>query len=235
MAPLPAKWDASISKLEAKTIMKWDEKKGPLKDQEDILKKVKRTLKNLYPILEQKIVGKHFIPEFRPKNMPVFGIPGPDGQPCFIRLYLAVDCAVQVWEDPDNPNALGGWGLYDLKTTATTDYLDKTLPQLVFYDLAFHAMTGKRPVEHELWAPLVNPSIRSVNVTDEHRKMVTNWIVSYCHGVWAGEDSLTKDDSNCYTCPTKNACPKMTLPITKDEQGLSRFYFGDPSGGKLHG
>lgn len=232
--PLPEIWDRSVNKLEKNTIMKW-KTVNPTDDQKQILSNVNKTLKNLYPILQDNVIGKRAVPELRPKEMPVIGIPGPDGETCYIRLFLAVDCAVQIEEDPDNPMGVGKWGLYDLKTTSTVEYLEKTLPQLVFYDIAFHALTGHRPVDHALWAPLVNEPVRRINVTDEHRMMLMDWIVSYCHGVWAGKDDFTKDDSNCYTCSTKTACPKVTLPMTKDEQGLDVIHFGDLSGGKLHG
>lgn len=225
LAPLPMMWEKSTQNLEKNTIMKWNGT-DPREDQKKLLSQSKKALKNLHPILEENLIGRRFIPEFRPKEMPVIGIPGPTGETVYIRLFLAVDCAVQIWEDPNNPDALGEWGLYDLKTSPTVEYLEKTLPQLVFYDLAFRAMTGKNAADHALWAPLVNPPVKQVNVTDDHRKMVMNWIINYCHGVWAGESDLTKEESNCYNCSTKNACPKNVIPITKDEQGISRVYFG---------
>lgn len=242
---VPELWDKSRTRppeddpradgyLEKNSILKWNGT-DPAEDQKNILENINKSLTNLHPILESKLIGRRFIPEFRPKEMPVIGIPGPSGETCYIRLFLAVDCAVQLSEDPTNPDGLGEWGLYDLKTTSTVEYLEKTLPQLVFYDIAFHALTGKRPIEHALWTPLVNPTIRSIHVTDEHRRMVLNWIISYCHGVWAGKDGFTNDETNCYTCPTRAACPKITPPTTKNDQGLSVVHFGDSSGRKLHG
>ena len=235
MAPLEETWNKAINNAEKNTVFKWTDGMTPEADQKRILNSVIDTLGKLTPIIQQKIVGHRFIPEFRPKNMPVIGIPGPSGETCYISLFLAVDCAVQLEEDQGNPEGLGKWGLYDLKTTSTVEYLNKTLPQLVFYDIAFKALTGQNPVDHALWAPLVNPAIRPITVTDEHRRMLMNWIISYCHGVWAGQANFTNDETNCYTCPTKKACPKITNPISKDEQGISRVYFGDNSGGMLHG
>ena len=233
LKPLPKHWAKAMEEPEEGRIYKWAEG-DPVADQRRILKSATQALENLYPTLQEYLLGRRFVPEFRPKKMPVFGIPGPDGEPCYIRLYLAVDCAVQLKEDPDNLDGMGEWGLYDLKTTAQAEYLNQTLPQLVFYDLGFQALTGKRPVEHALWAPLQSPVVRKVHVTDEHRAQVTNWIVSYCHSVWAGEDDFTDKESNCFTCPTKSACPKMVTPLTKDEQGISRVYFGKKEG-MLHG
>lgn len=234
MDPLPEIWDNSVQKPEKNTVMQWLGA-DPVEDQKRILNNVHTTLRNLHPILTDSLMGRRFIPEMRPKfeEMPVIGIPGPDGETCYIRLFLAVDCAVQL-EEGDSSSRLGKWGLYDLKTTSTKDYISKTLPQLVFYDLAFHAMSGSHPVDHALWTPLLDPSVQRVHVTDEHRRQMLSWIISYCHGVWAGKDGFTTDEKNCYTCPTKTACPKIVTPITKDEQGISRAYFGQPNGGKLH-
>lgn len=224
MEPLPRMWDRSVQNLEKNTIMKWSGA-DPIEDQRKLLNQTRTALENLHPILEDKLIGRRFVPEFRPAEMPIIGIPGPDGQTAYIRLFLAVDCAVQI-EEGETPSALGEWGLYDLKTTSTVDYLEKTLPQLVFYDLGFRALTGKSPKEHALWAPLVNPPVKVVDVTDDHRKMVMNWIINYCHGVWAGESALTEDESNCYTCSTKKACPKNLIPLKKDEQGINMVVFG---------
>lgn len=230
MAPLPAMWDKAISTPERNTIFKWDAK-DPVGDQQKLLLKAQDALEKLHPILEKNLLGRRFIPEFRPKEMPIIGIPGPYGETAYIRLFLAVDCAVQVEEDPaGDPHGLGKWGLYDLKTTSSVEYINKTLPQLVFYDIAFQALTRTQPVDHGLWAPLLpNPEIKA-EVNDSHRVMVQNWIISYCNSVWAGEADFTKDETNCYTCPTRSACPKVITPLTKDEQGISRVYFGDREG-----
>lgn len=235
MTPLPAVWDNATKNLEKNTIMKWNG--DPNEDQKKIINNIQLTMKNLHPILEKYLIGRRFIPEMRPTfdNMPVIGIPGPDGETCYIRLFLAVDCAVQLEEDPNNPKGVGKWGIYDLKTTSTKEYINKSLPQLVFYDLAFRALTGYQPVDHALWAPLLKPAVQQIHVTDAHRQQMYSWITAYCHGVWAGKDGFTNDPSNCYTCPTKAACPKIVGPISKDEQGISRVYFGLNDGGKLHG
>lgn len=230
LAPLPGVWEKAIQSPEKNTVFKWDPK-DPVADQKKILLKATESLEKLHPILERNLLGRRYIPEFRPKEMPIIGIPGPYGETAYIRLFLAVDCAVQVEEGSSGDSStLGKWGLYDLKTTSSVEYINKTLPQLVFYDIAFQALTRARPVEHGLWAPLLdNPEIKA-EVTDAHRDMVLNWIISYCHSVWAGEADFTKDETNCYTCPTRSACPKVLTPLTKDEQGISRVYFGHPEG-----
>lgn len=237
MAPLPAMWDDAINNPEKNRIYQWVGP-DPVADQKNIINNAELALRNLHPIITGKMLGKRYIPEFRPEKMPVIGIPSLEDPEdiVYIRLFLAVDMAIQLEEDKNDPMGMGEWGLYDLKTTQTADYIDKTLPQLVFYDLAFNASTGKYAKEHALWTPLQDPKVKEVVIKDEHRMQVMDMIVSYCHGVWSWEDDFTDDEKNCYTCPTKAACPKVTQPITKDEQGISRIHFGYDSGsGKLHG
>ena len=219
-------WDDSVTNPEKGRFIEW---KGPdiLSDQKNLFRNVTRSLKNLHPILEDRVVGHRVLPEFRPRIHPVVGIPGLDGETSFIRLFLAVDILLQEYEDPVDPKGFGEWSIIDLKTTASDQYLSKTLPQLVFYDIAFHALTGKRPIGHELWAPLVNDSIRSVVVTDEHRRQMMSWIISFCHGVWSGEDAITTNTDNCFGCPTYDACPKRVRPTGKDEKGRYRISFLD--------
>lgn len=230
--PLESKWYEIVNNPEKNTVYKWQ---GDIvTDQRRILKKAEKALDNLYPIVMDKLMGKRYIPEFRPSEMPPVGVPGPDGETYFIRLFLAVDMAVQVEEDKDDPdNGIGKWGLYDLKTTEQDNYLKKTLPQLVFYDIAFQALTGSQPVEHALWAPLTKDPIKVVEVDDSHRRQVMDWIISYCHSVWAGEDEMTTDDTACYMCPTKAACPKFVKPLKKDEQGIFKVAFGSSDEGML--
>ena len=225
LAPLPDVWEKSITKLQKGTVMTW-KTADPREDQKALLTKAKTALEKLHPILEDNLFVRRYIPEMRPSEMPIIGIPGPDGEDCFIRLFLAVDMAVQL-EEGETPTSLGEWGLYDLKTTESEEYLNKTLPQLAFYDIAWENLTGKRPVDWALWAPLAKEPIRQANVTEEARMKVLNWITSYCHSVWRSEEDLASDDKECYNCPTKNACPKNLNPWSKADQGLSMSFFGD--------
>lgn len=226
LAPLQSKWEEEIKP--DNRVLKWSGP-DPREDQKKILNKAVKALEELEPILQDNILGRRFIPEFRPSEMPVVGIPGPDGETEYIRLFLAVDIAVQLEEgDPDDPYDIGKWGLYDLKTTESEEYLTTTLPQLVFYDIGFHALTGTYAVDHALWAPLVTGTpIRTLKVGNEDRRDILTNIIGYCHGVWAGDDSFTDNpEKECYSCITRSACPRIVQPMSRDEQGIRRITFG---------
>lgn len=214
---LPSVWD-SCMKPEDGRILKWDDK-NPLEDQKKILRKTKKCVTNLHPILESLVVGHRTIPEFRPSTMPAFGIVTPEGKVGYIRLFLAIDLAVQRVEDDPG---IGEWSIWDLKATDNPDYVNKTLWQLVFYDVAFQALTGKHATQHGLITPLLKTPKQEIHITQEHRDTMSNWIVSYCHSVWRGDDALTSDPSNCFNCPTAKACPKniQVHPLTRDQQGI---------------
>lgn len=224
--PLAKKWEEEIAP--DRGVMLW-RGADPAKDQREVLDKVVLAMEKLFPILETKVLGRRFIPEFRPKEMPVIGIPGPDGETAYIRLYLAVDVAVQVEEEnSDDPKDIGQWGLYDLKTSENEEYINSSLRQPVFYDLAFHALTGQYAVDWGLWVPLVDKTpIRTIKVTNEDRRDLLSSIIGYCHGVWAGDDAFTANPKKeCYNCVTKRACPRVIQPVSKDEQGNQRVVFG---------
>ena len=227
---LPEVWDRCL-KPEKNRIMKW---RGldPLEDQKKILNQTHRAVKNLAPLLQQKLEGRRVIPEFRPSTMPAFGIPLPEGGVGYIRLFLGIDLLIQDEEDGDN---LGKWGIWDLKATAYDTYIPKTLWQLVFYDLGFQALTGAYGSSHGLITPLLKKKLHTIQVGDDHRDQMTSWIIQYCHSVWAGEEDFVPEgkESECFGCPTRNACPKIVQPITRDEQGISWASFGSTKPGLM--
>lgn len=223
MDPLPGIWEHAVNNPERDRYIEW--KGDPIQDQKRILSNIRTALKNLHPILLDKLIGKRFLPEFRPEGgMPIIGIPGLDGETAYIRLFLAIDLAIE--------HAPKQWGVWDLKVSSADSYLTQTLPQLVFYSIAFQALTGIHPTQWGLIAPLSKRKIHPITVTEEHRNQVMNWIITYCHSVWNGEEDLTEDENNCYGCPTKAACPKFLVPKTKDEQGAYLAQFGRNLKGK---
>lgn len=239
LAPLPEQWDKEVNKPDNKRVIKW--KGDPRQDQKNVYAKATTALEELHPILSDMLIGRRYIPEYRPKSMPVVGIPGPDDETFYIRLYLAVDLAVQLekgeYDRDTDHEGLGKWALYDLKTTEDPQYLNNTKPQLVFYDLAWKAATGEHPVDWGLIAPLVKgEKMIPVNVQDEARRSVMSAIIQYCNSIWAGDEDLTDDENHCWGCSVKSNCPKYKIPTVKDEKGISRISFGDMSrGGSIHG
>lgn len=198
---------------EAEGVVRW--RNNPREDQKNVLLMVKEAVENLEPILLDKVAPYDYRPEFR-VNAPI-RIPGLDGEPVDVELVLAVDVATC--------RAEYEYGLYDLKVTRGGGYMESTLGQLIFYDIAFRAWTGFHPVEHEFWSPLMKQKIWTMNVTTEDRQAMISDIVSCFHGMWRGEDELTDDKNECYNCPVKHACPRFVTPITKDQQGRNRVSF----------
>lgn len=198
---------------DAEGVVKW--RGNPNEDKKNVLDMAMEAVENLEPILLEKVIPYDYRPEFR-ITAPI-NIPGLDGKPVTVELFLAADVAVCRDE--------GWYGLYDLKVTRGGGYMDSTLGQLIFYDLAFRAWTGFHPKEHEFWAPLLKEKIIPMHVTTEDRQYMVSDIVSCFHSVWRGESELTEDKNECYNCPVKHACPRFVTPITKDEQGKNRASF----------
>ena len=184
-------------------------------DKRQVVTQVRQALRVLEPILLEKVAPYPFKPEYRFTG--TVGIPDLDGQRAYVEMFGAVDVAVYFGD--------GRYGLYDLKITERNEYIRSTLGQLTFYDLAFRSWTGVHPVEHAFWTPLLKQPVVPLDVTDEERRQMYSRIIAYCHGVWAGHWELTTDESNCFNCSTRYACPRFASPITKDQQGRNRVSF----------
>lgn len=187
----------------------------PVKDQQEVINDVKLALTKLEPVLIKKVFPYAYQPEYR--FLSVVTIPGPDGEPVEIELLGAVDVAVCRGDD--------WYGLYDLKITRADEYIKSTLGQLTFYDLAFQAWMGRRPVEHQFWAPLTKEGIIPTDVTAAERTDMLQRIIDFCHGVWSGDDALAETEDDCFFCQVKHACPRFAPRITADQQGRNRVAF----------
>jgi hypothetical protein len=198
---------------EAEYTIKW--KGNPREDKARVITNVRRGLARLEPILLEKVAPYPFKPEYR--FTATLGLKDPWGATQHIEMFGAVDVAVLY---PD-----GHYGLFDLKMTENGDYIRSTLAQLTFYNLAFRGWTGVIPTEHAFWVPLIDPSVIPLDVTDDERRAMIARIIAYCHGVWTDRAELTADESACFNCPTKHACPRFVQPIQKDAQGRNRVAF----------
>lgn len=198
---------------ESEYAIKW--RGDPGEDMREVLRQVKQALIALEPILMDKVVPYAFRPEYR--FTAVIGIPGLNGETVQIEIFGAVDVASYFGESR--------YGLFDLKITLRDEYIRSTLAQLIFYDLAFRGWTGVHPVEHAFWTPLMKEKVIPLTVTDDDRRHMISRIIAYCHGVWRGEWQLTSDETQCYSCLTKHACPRFVNQITTDEQGRHRTSF----------
>jgi hypothetical protein len=191
---------------------------NPNDDKRAVLKKVQTALRRIEPILFEKVVPYPYQPEYR--FTATMGIKDLQGQTVHVEVYGAVDVAVNYGED--------GYGLFDLKVTESQAYIDTTLAQLIFYALAFRGWTGVWPSQYAFWVPLMEQSVVNLVPTPEDIRYMQSRIVAYCQGVWAQDWTLTADESNCWNCPTKHACPRWRNPIQQDDQGRNRLSFDRP-------
>jgi hypothetical protein len=184
-------------------------------DKKRVVTQVLDALRVLEPILITKVAPYAYKPEYRFTS--TLGIKDLEGRTAHIELFGAVDVAVYF--------GAGRYGLFDLKITEREQYIRSTLAQLTFYNIAFRGWTGIHPVEHAFWTPLLKQPVIPLDVTDTERWQMYSRIMSYCQGVWAGRWELTADESNCFNCPTRHACPRFVTPIQKDQQGRNRVGF----------
>lgn len=189
------------------------------KDKRAVLERVQKSLRLLEPILFEKVVPYPYQPEYR--FTATMGVKDLRGETAHVEVYGAVDVAVNYGD--------GGYGLFDLKVTESREYINETLAQLIFYAIAFRGWTGVWPTQFAFWAPLMEERVVSLTPTDQDLRYMQSRIVAYCQGVWAEDWSLTPDESNCWNCPTKHACPRWRNPITVDEQGRNRLSFDRPT------
>lgn len=210
-------WDDHTG-VGAEYTIKW---KGDIrKDKKVVLDKVLTCLRALEPILFEKVVPFPFQPEYRFTS--TLGLKNSLGETVHVEVFGAVDVAVNYGEE-------AGYGLFDLKLTEDKAYIESTLGQLIFYAIAFRGHTGVWPKEFAFWAPLMTPKIFPIDVTQDDIRYMQSRIISYCHGVWAENWELTADETECFRCPTKHACPRWRNPIEKDEQGRNRLSFDRPA------
>jgi CRISPR/Cas system-associated exonuclease Cas4 (RecB family) len=189
----------------------------PAHDQARVKEFVKNALVDLEPILYEKVLPYSFAPELKFKTD--IAIPWIDGSRNInITLRGGIDLAIKKSDSH--------FAIYDLKTTADDSYVrGKTLAQLTFYDLACWAMFGVQPKEWGFITPAATEKFIPVEVTDEERRVMLTRITEYCHGVWQRQWQVTDNDSDCFNCPVKRACPKWDRQVVQDTAGKQRVSF----------
>lgn len=212
---LDSLWEDHVGEGAEYTI-KW--KGDAKKDKKKVLTQVTDALTRLEPILFEKVVPFPYQPEYRFTS--TMGIKDLSGQTVHVEIFGAVDVAVLYPND--------NYGLFDLKLTENKAYIESCLGQLVFYSIAFRGWTGVWPKEFALWSPLMNPAVIPLVLTQEDIRYMQSRIMAYCQGIWREDWSLTRDESNCYNCITKHACPRWKNPVQVDEQGRNRLSFSRP-------
>lgn len=121
----------------------------------------------------------------------------------------------------------GKFRLYDLKRTKDPSYINSTLAQLIFYDLAWGIIQGdfNHAVEWGFVTPALPEVMVPIVVGHEDRRMLMSRIVKYAQGVWADAWDPKSDDVGCKWCEAREVCDKFkTIPIL-DENNKMKMSF----------
>lgn len=201
-------------------------------DMERIREKVRRTVVNLEPILEERVLPYEYHPELRFETW--INLPHPNGgeAPLPVQLRGGIDLAVRT-EGPSEERPAGRYELHDLKTTEDPGYVSKTLGQSTFYDIAFGQWIGDRrqPEAFTFILPLVEDRdpVIPITISDDDRRDMLARVIRMAHGIareqWGSE--VPEGGAPCWNCDAKPACP-LHRPITaRDEFGTRRASFLD--------
>lgn len=197
---------------DAEYVVKW---KSP-DDQKIIVDEARAALADLERTLREYVVPFRYEPEMRFTSY--VGIPAPNGEIIQVAIFGAIDVAILYPDDT--------MGIFDLKLSASKSYITSSIGQLVLYDLAIRNYLGIKPTKHGFFTPLLTAQpVIPLEITDDHRQQMVSDIISYAHGIWNNEWSLTEDENNCWGCDYKHACPRWVkpIPLAKKQDNLERF------------
>lgn len=187
-------------------------------DRAQVAEHCRTVLTGLEPMLLKWVVPFSYEPEHKFK-VPI-RIPWLDNK-TLVEIYLTggIDILVRESEVPQV------WTAFDLKATKDPSYLNKTLGQAVFYDLAIKAMFGVSPRRFSFLQPaVVQRPFADVVVSDKDRIDMLSRIVDVAHRRWRNEDIPKSGSAGCSTCPVRQACKKFTngMGVFKPVRGAAR-------------
>lgn len=199
------------AKVEGDGVVRW---KSP-EDRAEMTGWIAQLLTRLEPFLLRDVVPYLYQPEYR-FRVPI-RIPDLTGELAEIDLVGGMDILVQEIQEPP-----GVWAAYDLKATASPDYLRKTLGQGVFYSLAHYARVGVPFRCFAFLQPMVDSNpIAYVDITEADLRSMMARVVKMAHDIWRGDTGPKSDSDGCSWCPVKHACDRFK-PGTKSALKLKR-------------
>lgn len=178
----------------------------------------------LQPLLERHVLPYAWEPEKRFKTW--IGLPAPPGVTTpdgRIGCQLTGGIDIVVYD-----KATGDFTLLDLKTTTNAAYMQKTLGQAVFYDIAWGSYWGDmaQPTRFGFLAPLVSPDVIWATISNDDRRAMMARIVKASHGMVREQWQPKTDDVGCTWCEANSVCPKFALATQRDAWGANRVDFG---------
>ena len=187
----------------------------PRTDKQEITEFVTSVVTKLEPILLKLVVPYDYQPELKFRT--TMGLPYLDGRIVGVKLIGGIDIVVR-----DNE---GRFILYDLKATKERRYIDSTLGQGIFYDIAWEAYFGVRPVMFGFIAPALDEPVIWVKVSDDDRSVMMARVTKFAHGMWRGDWTPKTDDEGCRFCEARHVCDKFAIHLATDEMGRHRVSF----------
>jgi hypothetical protein len=172
-------------------------------DRAEMIEWVKVLLTRLEPFLQRHVLPFDYDPEYK------FRVPlrlkDPDGNDAQIDLVGGMDIRVRETLVPEPV-----WVGFDLKATASPDYIRKTLGQGIFYSLAHFAEKGAPFSRFAFLQPMVedNPFVW-IDITQEDLSSMLSRIQKMAHDMWRNDITPKKLDSGCAWCPVKPGCSRF--------------------------
>jgi hypothetical protein len=187
---------------------------------------VRLVLTELEPMLLQWVVPHDYQPELRFAT--TVHVPYLDGKPAPITLTGGIDIVVRLRHDvPSRGLSAGEFVLFDLKATKDSAYIDATLGQGIFYDIAFGHWWGDvtEPKSFGFIVPAIDEKMVWTGITDYDRRVMVSRIVKMAQSMWAEHFEPKVDDDGCQWCEVRHVCDKFAVPISKDAAGKNRASF----------
>jgi hypothetical protein len=177
------------------------------------------------PILVAHVLPYDYHPEL--KFRATIYIPDPWGKLSPLDLIGGIDIATR-FEPPGVSTEFGRFRNYDLKATTNTSYIQQTLGQAIFYDVAFGHWIGdkRQPEGFGFIAPALPELVYWANITDDDRRAMLARIIKAANGMWLKKWEPKEDDSGCNYCDVKHVCDKFAIVSQTDAQGRNRASFG---------
>lgn len=210
-------------RAEAQYVIKW--KGNQAKDRDNVKKFVHEVITELEPILAHWVIPYDYEPELRFKT--TIGVPYLDGRTTGVILNGGIDIATR-YEAASDEHPAGRFRLFDLKATKNKGYINTTVGQSTFYQLAFGHYIGDREqpdTDFGFISPALETKIHWSHVTEEDQRAMMSRIINYCHAQWKADWNPKADDDGCAYCTTRHVCPKFALQIDKDAHGKHRASF----------
>jgi CRISPR/Cas system-associated exonuclease Cas4 (RecB family) len=147
-------------------------------------------------------------------------VPYLDGKPTTIQLAGEMDVLVLM----SGENEPYRWHGIDLKGTRDDSYINKTLGQAIFYDLALLSMFGPEGIgKWSFLQPMCkNPMVPITVSAEDHRAMMAR-IARMATYIWQKDWSPREDTKECGRCEVKSACIKYQPHF--DQNGKKRLSF----------